>query len=191
MNISLDLKGIKTEPTDADRSLGELMLYIASRCSDHPKFGATKLNKILFFADFIAFRREGKPITGTSYMKLEHGPAPRRLVPVQERLVDEKAAVIQERVLFSGNKQKRLIPLRAPDLTLFTAPQIELVHQIIESFQHATAEEVSDISHCRMWEAADLNEDIPYEASFISDEKATHVDIARGEALAHEGGWDG
>lgn len=166
------------------------MLYIASKCAEHPKFGATKLNKILFFSDFLAFRRDGTAITGATYMKLKHGPGPRRLLPVQERLLDEKAAAIQERVFLSGT-QKRLVALRPPDLKLFTGEQIELVHNVIDAFRDATAEQVSEFSHCRIWEAADENEEIPYEATFIADDKLTNEDRERGEALAHEHGWDG
>lgn len=181
----------KIAQKDSDKFLGELMLYIASRCTAHPKFGATKLNKILFFSDFIAFRQDGKPITGARYMKLEHGPVPRRLVPVLEHLIDERAAVIQEKPLLSGRRQKRLIALRDANLGLFTAPQIELVHKVIEAFQDATAEQVSDVSHSRIWVIADENEDIPYEAAFISDEGITESDVQRAKELAEELGWNG
>jgi len=37
-----------------DRKFQELLLYVAARCEGAPTFGATKLNKILFFADFLA-----------------------------------------------------------------------------------------------------------------------------------------
>ena len=32
------------------------------------KFGATKLNKILWWSDFLACAQRGKPITGIEYM---------------------------------------------------------------------------------------------------------------------------
>jgi hypothetical protein len=180
-----------TKQRKSDKSLGELMLHIAQRCSEHPKFGATKLNKILFFSDFAAFRNQGEPITGARYMKLDHGPAPRRLLPVLNDLIESKSAAVQEKPLLSGKKQKRLISLREPDLSLFSAPQIEIVHKVIELLEHTTAEEVSDISHDRVWKIAELNEDIPYESAFISDEGVTNTDKRRAEALAEEHGWNG
>jgi hypothetical protein len=64
---------------DGEARLRELILYIAARCERDPRFGATKLNKILLFADFLAYFRRRRPITGVEYMRLPNGPAPRRL----------------------------------------------------------------------------------------------------------------
>ncbi len=69
-----------------ERKFTELLLYVATRLQGDRSGGATKLNKILFFADFAHVRR-GAPITGAEYQKLEHGPAARRLRPVRDRLI--------------------------------------------------------------------------------------------------------
>ena len=42
----------------------ELLVYVSKKCEDDPTFGAVKLNKILYYADFAAYRQGGKPITG-------------------------------------------------------------------------------------------------------------------------------
>ena len=39
--------------------LKELILHIAKECCDDPTFGATKLNKILWWADFLFYRATG------------------------------------------------------------------------------------------------------------------------------------
>ena len=44
---------------DGSRLLGELILYIAERCAEDPIFGAVKLNKLLWRADFLAYARDG------------------------------------------------------------------------------------------------------------------------------------
>ena len=186
ITLNLDLSDVETNG-DSDPRLAELMLYIASKCSGHAKFGATKLNKILFFADFIAFQRQGEPITGAKYMKQEHGPVPRRLLPVQQRLIDAGAAGLQVKELLNGKKQKRFIALRDANLNLFSAPQIELVHEVIEALKHATAEQVSELSHSRIWEIAEVGEEIPYEAAFICNGDASQEDNARGLELAVPG----
>jgi hypothetical protein len=38
-----------------DKRLGELMLYIAKKSQFDQNFGSTKLNKILFYADFVSY----------------------------------------------------------------------------------------------------------------------------------------
>ncbi len=42
-----------------ERKLKEFILYVADRCEADPTFGAVKLNKILFYADFLAFASTG------------------------------------------------------------------------------------------------------------------------------------
>src|SRR5919109_351200 len=55
--------------------LKELVLYLAcaSETAD-PGFGMVKLNKLLYRADFEAFRRLGHSLTGETYQKQAYGP---------------------------------------------------------------------------------------------------------------------
>jgi len=48
------------------RRLEELILYIATRTADDESFGRTKLAKVFFYADFVAFGDEGAPLTGAT-----------------------------------------------------------------------------------------------------------------------------
>src|SRR5687767_11634112 len=110
------------------KKLGELILYISKKSELDPNFGAVKLNKILFYSDFIAFGRLGKAITEQDYQRLDQGPAPRRLLPVREDLIDRGYLAIQEVARF-GKTQKRTVALRDPDLSIFTAEEIALVDE--------------------------------------------------------------
>lgn len=169
----------------------ELMLYLAARSIEDPGFGATKLNKLLFYVDFLAYGLHGKPITGATYRRLSRGPAPRQLLKIQESLVHNKEAVVVERAHFN-RKQRRLFPLREPDLTPFSATEISLVDEVIETFRHEDATHISQLSHQEMaWRLARDNEDIPYELVFISAQPPTPNDIERGRELASRHGWIG
>ncbi len=113
-----------------------------------PQGGATKINKVLFSAEFAHMRVHGVPITGVEYQKLRQGPAPRRLVPVRERLVSEGAAeLVRDRYL--GYPLDRLVPRREADLALFSLEEIKQVDQAIEALWNKTAAEVSKLSHHR------------------------------------------
>jgi hypothetical protein len=57
----------------------------------------------------------GKPVTGQDYQRLPNGPAPRRLLPVQNELIQNGEAVPQI-CDCHGYVQKRLIALREPKL---------------------------------------------------------------------------
>jgi len=149
------------------QKLGELILYVARECETDPCCSSTKLNKILFYADFEAYRKLGASISGETYQKLEHGPAPRRLIPTVAEL--ERAGWCAwetgERYGFEG---RRLVALREPDVTLFSAPELELVSRVIRDLWKLNATEVSDLSHrFAGWQAADLGETIPYETVFV------------------------
>lgn len=151
-----------------EAKLAELILYVAKRLLDDPKGGATKINKVLFSAEFAHMRLHGVPITGVEYQKLRQGPAPRRLVPIRERLVSEGAAkLVRDRYL--GYPLDRLIPRRKPDLALFRPEEIRQVDQAIEALWSKTAVEVSELSHHEMgWQMVSVGETIPYQAAFLA-----------------------
>ena len=172
------LSGLTTGKRDekSDERLAELMLYIADISQADPAFGATKLNKLLYYSDFIAFRNFGESITGAEYMRLNWGPVPRRLIPVRDGLIDEEEAVLRESD-YGSYSQDRLVPLRKAQVDLFKSSEIKLVDRVVEYFQTATATAISEFSHDRAWRIAEEDRgEIPYEAAFISDEPVTNED---------------
>src|SRR5579884_3019205 len=96
----------------------ELVLYIAGRCEALPRYGKTKLYKILFFADFEAYRRTKRPITGARYLAWEMGPVPES----EERTLIE-STMPQEGLLAlkRSGREQRYVALREPDYSVFTA----------------------------------------------------------------------
>ncbi|MXX20078.1 MAG: DUF4065 domain-containing protein [Dehalococcoidia bacterium] len=164
----------------------ELIIYVAERCESHRLFGATKMNKILFFSDFIAFRELGAPITGAQYQALERGPAPVKLLPVRKVLEKQGQIAIQR---IGG--QERIVPLRDPDLSGFSASEISIVESVIDELRTLSADEVSDLSHEFLgWEAAIAEgpkTPIPYETAFVSNPEIDAFDssIVREKAREH------
>ncbi len=149
-----------------DKKLKEMMLYVAKQSEGDETFGRTKLNKILFYADFLAYAQTGNAISGHRYQKLDKGPAPRKLIPLREELEREGACAEQDRLHY-GRPQKRLIALREPDLTRFSGTEIAIVDEVIKALAKKNARGVSLLSHSFIgWEAAQLGEDIPYETVF-------------------------
>jgi len=169
----------------SDERFRELLLYVCEKCATDPKFGATKLNKILYFSDFLAFARFGEPITGFEYQRERNGPVPKRLLPVRAEMVKAGDLAVQPIKLANGRVQQRSVNLREPKLDSFTPKQIALVDVIIEKFWGFNADEVSDFSHQMVgWKIADEGESIPYESVFISAEPMTEADIQRAKELA-------
>lgn len=170
---------------ESDAKLKELILYISEKCASQSKYGAVKLNKILYFSDFLYFAVYGSPITGVEYQKLEHGPAPKRLVPLREELIQDGSLAIQNIQLISGGTMKKPVNLRRADLSLFSASEIAVVDQVIEAVRGATADRISELSHRKVgWKVARDREVIPYSTIFLSDEPLTDSETARGRELA-------
>lgn len=154
--------------TASEQRLSELVLYIASTCEFDRGFGAVKLNKVLFYSDFGAYLRLGRPITGVTYRRLQHGPVPRALPRVREQLIAEGRAVLKT-TPFHGFAVARLIGLVEPDLDLFTSREIALVDEIVRAATSRSASELSERTHeFRGWELAEHGEDIPYSTVFLA-----------------------
>ncbi|MGO9271436.1 MAG: Panacea domain-containing protein [Terriglobia bacterium] len=167
-----------------NKKFRELILYISQKCATDPTFGATKLNKILFYADFLAYANLGKAITNFDYQKLANGPAPRTLLPIRDQMIADRELALQQIRLLSGNIQKRTVNLRPPDLTVFTGEEIALVDEVIEAFEKAKAEVVSELSHRMVgWMSVENGESIPYNTIFLSNEELTPAEIERGREL--------
>jgi uncharacterized phage-associated protein len=174
---------------DTKRRLGELALYIASKMEGNPTFGATKLNKVLFYCDFLWFKEHGRPITGATYQKLDHGPAPREWLPVLSWLEGEGAAKMEVRS-YLGKSQKRLRPIRRADLQHFDPEEIALVDEVIESLSGVSAAALSEYTHQHLgWKLAEYGETIPYHTVHLSDKGALPSDVQRGIELAKQYGW--
>lgn len=170
---------------EADK-LRELVIHIGLRSESDPDFGVIKLNKILFFADFLAYRKFGRSITGAEYQRLEHGPAPRQLKPLLDRMVGE-GAVAPQVVERWGYPQYRTIALREPLLGKFSAEEIALVDAVIMQCRGKNARAVSDLSHRFIgWRLASLGETIPYGVALIRRREPTESERAYGLSLGRE-----
>ena len=55
--------------------LKNILLFILERCSN---VWYTKMNKLLFYSDFVSYRDRGMALTGLSYRAIDFGPVPER-----------------------------------------------------------------------------------------------------------------
>lgn len=174
---------------DGEYRLGELMLYFSQECAGDASYGATKLNKMLWLADFVAYARHGEPITGVEYQRLKNGPAPRRLPPVRDALIADGSAE-EAQVQRGRYQQKRLIARRDPDTSFMSDHQTALVDEVIKATRGASAKAISQWSHGFAWKAAGADrEPIPYEAAFLSNKRINDSDVSKTQKLAARFGW--
>ncbi|HUY37025.1 MAG TPA: Panacea domain-containing protein [Pirellulales bacterium] len=180
------MSGFGLAKTPDDSKFRELVLYICRMSEGDAPFGAVKLNKLLFYADFLAYRQLGHAITWHVYQRLENGPAPRRLLPILEKMED-RGDIATGEVRYHGFIQKRTCALREPDLSRFTGEEIALVDGLIADCWGKNAKTMSEMSHAfRGWSQARDGENIPYEIALLQFEKPTEAQLDQGVAMADE-----
>lgn len=54
-------------PLEGTDKLRELVLYVCTASEGDESFGSVKLNKLLFYSDFLSYLQHGIPITGQEY----------------------------------------------------------------------------------------------------------------------------
>ena len=155
--------------SEDEAKFAELMLYVAHKTRSDRRGGAVKLNKYLYFAEFSAVRRLGRPITGVDYQKLTHGPAPRRLLPIRDGLVANGSARLERRQDAFGYEHTDLIPLRDANLSRFSADEIRIIDEVVEELLPLNGSQVSDLSHREAgWMMVNVGDTIPYELALVA-----------------------
>ncbi len=172
-----------------ERKFRELLVLVSGRLTGDDAGGATKLNKVLYFADFAHVRRTGQSITGAAYQKLPNGPAPRRLLPVRNALVESGDAALEEHD-FLGYKQHRLVPTRDADISVFDIEELQTIDDVFSDLEGMNGREVSDLSHEEAgWRLTEEGETIPYTAALIPREQPlTPAAAAQASAVAERYG---
>jgi hypothetical protein len=156
----------------SDYRLGELILFICQKSEKDIYFGAVKLNKLLWYADFSAYFHLGELITGTEYWNLQEGPTPKRLVQVRSNLLSEKPPALAIQLnQFPNFVQHKPIQLRPPQLRDFRGDQLAIVEEVIRENWNLTATEISLKSHKEWgWKLTKRREIIRPETFVLSPE---------------------
>jgi hypothetical protein len=134
--------------TESDIKLGELILYICQKSANDFYFGSVKLNKLLYYSDFLAYAQWGNTITGAEYRNLREGPAPVRLVEVRDALLNENPPALAIQInQFPSYVQKKPVHLRPPNLSLFRGNELALVGNVIKENESLNGTQISNKSH--------------------------------------------
>lgn len=163
----------------------QLVLHVIWRTNESRDFGATKLNKVLWFAEARAFESLGKVITGESYVRQQFGPVPLHIVEicnelVREGLISASDEPVQDHVV------RHYQALEPPDLLRFSREELHLVDYWIRHIdEDHTAGSISELSHSIGWRIARMGEVLPphaYLAGRIRPPDTDEMTWARSEA---------
>lgn len=155
-----------------------LVHYVVASCDDPQRLGATRLNKILWFADTTVYRLTGTSITGESYVKRQRGPVPKTILKTIRELQAENKIHVREKE-FASYKMRLFTPLEEPDVSLFSTVELEVVNSVLNDVcGNHTANSISELSHDQVWQAALEGEEIPLFATLASAKGEFTTEIA-------------
>ncbi|HAQ19912.1 MAG TPA: DNA-binding protein [Prolixibacteraceae bacterium] len=137
-DISTGFKAFDREKTK------QVILYFAERQSPYK----TKMNKLLFYSDFVHFRNTAQSITGLRYIAIPYGPVPNHFEYLFEALVEE-GIICKEYTMTNIGELEQILPTGTVDFdqSLFTASELEAMEYIANTFKDTSASDIADISH--------------------------------------------
>jgi uncharacterized phage-associated protein len=116
--------------------------------------GRTKLFKLLYFWDFIHFKRYGMSITGYDYYTYPFGPVPKDLYDVINRnelpgFLQSNIAVMEdeEEETDGFKKFKLILRNRKIDYSCFSPNELRVLEEVAFEYKEATAKIMTEITH--------------------------------------------
>lgn len=106
----------------------------------------TKLNKLLFYADFKHYKEYTTSITGMRYVHLMYGPVPDNYEFYYAALQNENVIKVDE-VFFGDYVGENLIAVNEPDFSLFQSSEINTLIAVKDFFRNFNASAIKEFSH--------------------------------------------
>lgn len=120
--------------------LKNVMLYVLNQCGET---FYTKMNKILFYIDFIAYKERGIAITGLSYKAIDYGPVPEHW----ERVYSQFDEICQEPRTF-GTYEGIILSTSTPsNESIFSKEELAILNAVCSRFKTVSSKEISALSH--------------------------------------------
>ncbi|MBN1294977.1 MAG: SocA family protein [Candidatus Latescibacteria bacterium] len=117
--------------------------------------GRTKLFKLLYFWDFLHFKKYGMSVTGYDYFTFPFGPVPKNLYTdiINDKLPDYLSggiAIIEDEKTDEDDGYKRfkvVLNKRTIDYSCFSPNELNVLRDVACIYKDATAKEMTEITH--------------------------------------------
>ena len=122
------------------KRLKNLLLYIIGQMGETFQ---TKMNKVLFYIDFLSYRERGIAISGLTYNAQEFGPVPQRWDRVYSAF-DEVEEII---CLVQGQECMALTAGSEADMSGFSEEEVDVINTVCGKMKNMSSRAVSKMSH--------------------------------------------
>ncbi len=106
----------------------------------------TRLNKYLFYSDFLSYRNTGYSISGFTYCAIDNGP----VLDDYKRLFSmfwETGFVESKEVELEGETFEQFVPAKKFEKRLFTSYENEILKAVLDSLKYKSTKSIIDLSH--------------------------------------------
>ena len=107
----------------------------------------SKLNKLLFYADFKHFKEYTLSITGLRYAHLPYGPVPDNYAMYYATMFSKGLVEFNEELYPNGYVGEFIKTVKEPDLNIFTPSELRIVAAVMEDFKGYTATQIQNKAH--------------------------------------------
>lgn len=126
--------------------LKNMILYLVKRLDGVLK---VKLNKLLWYCDFLHFKETSVSITGTQYIRLPYGPVPNNYDLITGIMQPE---LLNKNEIPFNTKEgvvigEELTALVEPDESMFSEQEIKVMNFVADTFREYTSTGTKDKSH--------------------------------------------
>jgi len=154
-----------------NEKLKQSFLYVISRYDDKETLGITKICKLLYFADFNYYKKNNIAITGTDYLRWEHGPLPSGIYEVISELKDEGKISITDRELNDEIIQKEFTIVEEQNFDYISDKEKRELDKVLDKLGRKTGAELERLSHLDTpWEVTLPRKKIKYKLVFYRDD---------------------
>ena len=149
----------------------QVLLYVLGKVGSKPNIGETVLHKLLYFIDFDYYEKFEENLMGATYIKNHHGPTSIELGSIIKDM--QKNGELEEiKSQYFKYEQKKYLPRKRPDLTMFSAREIEHIDDVLARLSNKNAKEIENYSHEDIpWKVAKNGKPLSYESVFYRDER--------------------
>ena len=149
----------------------QVLLYILGEVGSKPNVGETVIHKLLYFIDFDYFEKYEENLMGATYIKNHHGPTSVDLGAIILEM-ENSGEIEAVKSQFFSYQMKKYLPHKGPDLTAFSAQELDHIDEVLTRLSDKTATDLSRYSHGDIpWQAAKEGQPISYKTVFYRDER--------------------
>lgn len=128
------------------RSYNKLAHMIVFFLNENDRAFTTRLNKNLFYSDFLSYKYNGTPISGYTYSAIDNGPVLDNYKRLFAQLWEEEYVENVEQKI-GKDYIDRFIPIKEFDRSLFSDFEFEIMKWVSDNLKFKKTEEIIKMSH--------------------------------------------